>query len=162
MPPSVSAIAAKNRLPRLCPERYESPSKRYCKTRSIDDGEEKSIAEDISNLIAKVDSRSTTVANTVIKVGLDMRHCHIFDRETEVTILAKDEANKAEIEALQAKREEEETAKAAAAAEKQAQEDAKAAAELEKQRIKMEKKAAKKGVNTAKEEPKADEEDKAE
>ena len=117
----------------------------YCKTRSVDNGEEKSIAEDISNLIAKVDSRSTTVANTVIKVGLDMRHCHLFDKETEVTILAKDEENKAAIEQLQAKREEEEAAKAAAAAEKQAQEDAKAAAALEKQRAKMAKKAAKKG-----------------
>ena len=130
----------------------------YCKTRSIDDGEEKSIAEDISNLIAKVDSRSTTVANSVISIGLDMRHCHLFDKETEVTILAKDENNKAEIEALQAKREEEEAAKAAAVAEKQAQEEAKAASELEKQRRKMEKKAAKKGAV----EEKPSEEDKAE
>ena len=117
----------------------------YCKTRAVDSGEEKSIAEDISNLIARVDSRSMTEANTVIKIGLDMRHCHIFDKETEVTILAVDEANKASIEALQAKREEEEAKKAAATAEKQAQEDAKASAALEKQRRKMEKKAAKKG-----------------
>ena len=117
----------------------------YCKTRAVDSGEEKSIAEDISNLIARVDSRSMTEANTVIKIGLDMRHCHIFDKETEVTILAVDEANKASIEALQAKREEEEAKKAAASAEKQAQEDAKAAAVLEKQRLKMAKKAAKKG-----------------
>ena len=117
----------------------------YCKTRAVDSGEEKSIAEDISNLIARVDSRSMTEANTVIKIGLDMRHCHIFDKETEVTILAVDEANKASIEALQAKREEEEAKKAAATAEKQAQEDAKAAAVLEKQRLKMAKKAAKKG-----------------
>lgn len=117
----------------------------YCKTRAVDSGEEKSIAEDISNLIARVDSRSITEANTVIKIGLDMRHCHIFDKETEVTILAVDEANKASIEALQVKREEEEAKKAAASAEKQAQEDAKAAAVLEKQRLKMAKKAAKKG-----------------
>ena len=117
----------------------------YCKTKSVDSGEEKSIAEDISNLIAKVDSRSTTVANSVINIGFDMRHCHLFDKETEITILAKDEANKAEIEALQAKREEEEAAKAAEALEKQAQEQAKADAELEKKRLKMAKKAAKKG-----------------
>lgn len=117
----------------------------YCKTRAVDSGEEKSIAEDISNLIARVDSRSMTEANTVIKIGLDMRHCHIFDKETEVTILAVDEANKASIETLQAKREEEEAKKAAATAEKQAQEDAKASAALEKQRLKMAKKAAKKG-----------------
>lgn len=132
----------------------------YCKTKSLDDDAEKSIAEDISNLVAKVDSRSTTAANTFIKVGFDMRHCHIFDKETEVTILAKDEANKAAIEELQAKREEEEAAKAAAAAEKQAQEEAKAAAELEKQRIKMEKKAAKKGIAAPAETPKETSDDK--
>ena len=133
----------------------------YCKTRSEDDGEEKSIAEDISNLIAKVDSRSTTKADTRIKVGFDMRHCHIFDKETEVTVLAKDEANKMEIEALQAKREEEEAQKAAAAAEKQAAEEAKLAAEMEKQRIKAEKKAAKKGQSAPKAEE-SGEKDKAE
>ncbi|MBQ6922556.1 MAG: sn-glycerol-3-phosphate ABC transporter ATP-binding protein UgpC [Clostridia bacterium] len=117
----------------------------YCKTRSEDDGTEKSIAEDISNLIAKVDSRSVTTAGNVVKVGLDMRHCHLFNKETEITILAKDIANKAEIEELQAKREEEEAAKAAAAAEKKAAEDAKANAELEKKMAKLAKKAAKKG-----------------
>lgn len=128
----------------------------YCKTRSEDSDEEKSIAEDISNLIAKVDSRSTTVVDTVVKVGLDMRHCHLFDKETEITILAVDEANKAAIEELQAKREEEEAAKAAAAAEKQAIEDAKAAAELEKRRRKMEKKAAKKEDAPAEDDNKAE------
>ena len=116
----------------------------YCKTKSAEAEGEKSIAEDISNLIAKVDSRSTTVADSKIKVGLDMRHCHLFDKETEVTILAKDEENKAQIEELQAKREEEEAKKAAVADENKAAEDAKAAAVLEKQRLKMEKKAAKK------------------
>ncbi|MBO4252260.1 MAG: sn-glycerol-3-phosphate ABC transporter ATP-binding protein UgpC [Clostridia bacterium] len=116
----------------------------YCKTKSEMSEEEKSIADDISNLVAKVDSRSATVANTHINVAFDMVHCHLFDKETEVTILAKDETNKAEIEALQAKREEEEAAKAAAKLEAQAAEDAKANAALEKQRAKMEKKAAKK------------------
>ena len=117
----------------------------YCKTKSEDDGTEKSIAEDISNLIAKVDSRSVTVAGNTVKIGLDMRHCHLFNRETEITILAKDELNKAEIEALQVKREEEEAEKAAAEAEKKAAEEAKAAAELEKKMAKLAKKNAKKG-----------------
>ena len=130
----------------------------YCKTRSEDSSEEKSIAEDISNLVAKVGSRSTTAVDTVVKVGLDMGHCHLFDKETEITLLATDQANKAAIEELQAKREEEETAKAAAAAEKQAQEDAKAAAEIEKRRRKMEKKASK----TAPKEEETSTEDKAE
>ena len=130
----------------------------YCKTRSEDNGEEKSIAEDISNLIAKVDSRSTTVAGNIVKIGLDMRHCHLFNKETEITILAKDEANKAEIEAIQVKREEEEAAKAAAEAEKKAAEDAKANAEMEKKMAKLAKKAAKKGEAPAAE-VKAEEKD---
>ena len=88
----------------------------YCKTKAVE-LESDTIAADISNLIAKVDSRSTTVANSIIKVGLDMRHCHLFDKETEVTLLARDEANKQEIEALQVKREDEEAKIAAAAAE---------------------------------------------
>ena len=131
----------------------------YCKTRSEDMNEEKSLAEDISNLIAKVDSRSTTVASSTVKVGLDMRHCHIFDKETEVTILAKDEQAKADIEALQARREEEEAKKAKEAAAKQKEEEEKAAAEAEKKRLKAEKKLAKKG---AKEAEAPTEEDKAE
>ena len=131
----------------------------YCKTKSEDTGEEKSLAEDISDLVAKVDSRSTTVADSTVKVGLDMRHCHLFDKETEVTLLAKDAETKAEVEALQAKREEEEAKKAEELAAKQKEEEEKAAAEAEKKRLKAEKKLAKKG---AKETEAPAEEDKAE
>ena len=131
----------------------------YCKTRSEQKPEEeesiKSIVDDVSNLTAKVDSRSSSKAGDNIKIAIDIVHCHLFDKETEVTILARDEASKADIEALQAKREEEEAKKAAAAAEKLAQEEAKAAAEAEKQRLKMEKKLAKK--NKAVEAPVAEE-----
>ena len=123
----------------------------YCKTRSeiVDDGEEKSIVDDVSNLIAKVDSRSATKAGDMVKVAIDIDHCHIFDKETEVTILARDVENKAMIEELQAKREKEEAEKAAAAAAKLAEEEAKAAAEAEKQRLKMEKKLAKQAAKNA-------------
>jgi multiple sugar transport system ATP-binding protein len=146
----------------------------YCKTRSEqvpeDEDSIKSIVDDVSNLTAKVDSRSSSKAGDNIKIAIDIIHCHLFDKETEVTILARDEENKAEIEALQAKREEEEAAKAAAAAEKLAAEEAKAAAEAEKQRLKMEKKLAKKNkveapaeeVVAPAEEPAAEEEKPAE
>ena len=118
----------------------------YCKIRSDDDGEEKSIADDISNLIAKVDSRSKTKRDETVKIALDMAHCHLFDKETEITLLARSEDNKAEIEELQAKREEEEARKAEEAAKKAAEEEAKAAAELEKKMAKLAKKNAKKGI----------------
>jgi len=120
----------------------------YCKTSSeYAEGEDlKSIADDVSNLIAKVDSRSATKAGNVVKVAIDVDHCHLFDKDTEITILARSEDNKAEIEALQAKREEEDAQKAAEAAAKLAEEEAKAAEEAEKQRLKMEKKLAKKAA----------------
>ncbi len=121
----------------------------YCKTKSEESEEEKSIAEDISNLVAKVDSRSVTKAGGKVKLALDMAHCHIFDKETEITILAKSEDNKAEIEALQAKREEEERIKAEEAAKKAAEEQAKLDAEMEKKRLKEAKKAAKKNGSAA-------------
>ena len=125
----------------------------YCKTRQEESPEDaetiKSIVDDVSNLTAKVDSRSKTKAGDFVKIALDIDHCHIFDKDTEVTILARSQENKAEIEALQAKREKEEAEKAAIAAAKLAEEEAKAAAEAEKQRIKMEKKLAKMNAKNA-------------
>jgi len=122
----------------------------YCKTMSEvspDDGETvKSIVDDVSNLIAKVDSRSSTKAGDFVNIAIDVIHSHMFDKETEVTLFARDEANKAEIEALQARREEEAAAKAAAEAAKAAEELAKAEAAEEKARLKMEKKLAKKAA----------------
>ena len=119
----------------------------YCKTKSeyTDEGAgEKSIADDISNLIAKVDSRSTSKINDVITIAIDVIHTHIFDKETELTILAKDLDNKAQIEAMHAKRAEEDAIKAEIEAKKLAEQEAKLAAEAEKKRLKMEKKLAKK------------------
>ena len=118
----------------------------YCKTREEDTGEEKSIADDVSNLVAKVDSRSVTKRDMTIKVALDLEHCHLFDKETEITVLARSEDNKSEIEALQAKREEEEARKAEEAARKLAEEEAKKAAELEKKMAKLAKKNKKSGT----------------
>ena len=118
----------------------------YCKTREEDTGEEKSIADDVSNLFAKVDSRSVTKRDMTIKVALDLEHCHLFDKETEITVLARSEDNKSEIEALQAKREEEEARKAEEAARKLAEEEAKKAAELEKKMSKLAKKNKKSGT----------------
>ena len=133
----------------------------YCKTRSeYEDVEgERSIAEDISNLIAKVDTRSNSKVGEIIKLAIDMDHCHIFDKETEVTIVARSQENKAEIEALQAKREAEEAEKAAEEAARIAEEEALAAEEAEEERIKMEKKLAKKAAKAEKaEEAPAEEE----
>ncbi|MBR5900439.1 MAG: sn-glycerol-3-phosphate ABC transporter ATP-binding protein UgpC [Clostridia bacterium] len=115
----------------------------YCKTDITGDTSDKSIDEDKPNLIAKVDSRSTSKAGEIIKVAIDINHAHVFDKHTETTIIAKDEENKAKIEAIQLRREEEENRKAEEAAAKAAEEAAKIAVEEEKKRIKLEKKLAK-------------------
>ncbi len=134
----------------------------YCSTLKEEVADEnafKSIDDEVSNLIAKVDSRSATRPGQRIKLALDVAHCHIFDKETEITILARNEENKAEIEELQARREAEAAEKAAIAAAKLAEQEAKAAAEAEKQRIKLEKKLAKQNAkNQVVEEAEATEE----
>jgi hypothetical protein len=100
----------------------------YAKTQAIiKDSDDKTLDEDISNMIAKVDNRSVAKAHSMMEVAFDMAHCHIFDKETEITIIAPNKEQKEAIEALQLKREEEEAAKAAALAEKLAAEEAKAA-----------------------------------
>ncbi len=121
----------------------------YCKTRSeiTEESEEaeESIVDDVANLTAKVGNRSTTVPGMTVKLALNTEHCQLFDKETEVTIIAKDEESKAAILELQAKREQEEADKAEALAQKLAEEQAKAEELAEKQRLKLEKKLARKG-----------------
>ncbi len=130
----------------------------YCKTKSQIQAQAslESIVDAVSNLTAKVDSRSTTKAGDTTKLALDIAHCHLFDKDTEITILARNEENKAEVEALLAKREKEEEEKAAIEAQKLAEQQEKAALEAEKKRAKMEKKLAKKTASAKSEEKDAE------
>jgi multiple sugar transport system ATP-binding protein len=75
----------------------------YCKTKKDQVEEGGSFLDAVADLVAKVDARSSTKANAEATIALDVMHCHIFDKETEVTILAKDEAQKAELYDLQQK-----------------------------------------------------------
>ena len=73
----------------------------------------KSIVDDVYNLVAKVDARAAVKRGDVIKMLVDVQHCHLFDKETEMTIVARDkESKKAYLE-----NKAEEAAKAEAAAE---------------------------------------------
>ena len=121
----------------------------YCKTEvsEAEDVKNRSIDEDVCNLIAKVDSRSVSKPGQVIDIAINISQCHLFDKETEVTIIAKDQANKADIEALQNKRAEEARIKAEELAIKNAEKEAKLALEEEKKRAKLEKKLAKQAKN---------------
>ena len=65
----------------------------YCKLGSSAE-ESESIVDDVSNMIAKVDSRTVVERGQVMKFGVDIDHCHLFDKETEMTIVARDAASK--------------------------------------------------------------------
>lgn len=62
-----------------------------------DDGTIKSLVEDTTNMVASIDSRSSVARDDIIDVAFDAKHIHLFDKETEQTILIKDE-NYEEIE----------------------------------------------------------------
>ena len=116
-------------------ERLGAETLLYCvfgEQEEVEDGTIKSLVESKTQMIAKVDARSTTTAQQKIKLGVDVIHTHLFDKETELSIL-EGEGTKAyvptyEIERL--KRLEEEKA--------------------EKERLKAEKLAAKQASKEAK------------
>ncbi len=72
----------------------------YCKLRQAEteseasEDEIKSIVDDVHNLVAKVDSRAEVEREQVIKMGIDMNFCHLFDKETERTIVARNAEEK--------------------------------------------------------------------
>ncbi len=66
------------------------------------DGKEDDTIVDVkSGVTAKVGSRSTTKAGDTVKIALDIIHCHLFDKENEITLLARSKEDKAVIEAMQ-------------------------------------------------------------
>ncbi len=52
-----------------------------------DDGRVKSLVDSATQMIARVDSRSKTERDQVIDLGIDIMHSHLFDKESELTIL---------------------------------------------------------------------------
>jgi hypothetical protein len=103
-------------------EKLGAESLLYCvfgELRSESD-EIESLVEDRVQIIAKVDSRSTTAINTKINLGIDLMHTHMFDKETELSIL-EGEGTKAYVPEVELER------LAKAAEEKAAKEAAKAA-----------------------------------
>ena len=53
----------------------------------LEEGQIKSLVETKTPMIAKVDSRSTTEAEQKVVLGIDIMHSHLFDKETELSIL---------------------------------------------------------------------------
>ena len=106
----------------------------------LEEGQIKSLIENNTQMIAKVDSRSVTETDQRIKLAIDIMHSHLFDKETELSIL-EGEGTKAYVPVVEnerraeraAKQAEEEAKKAELAAQKAAAAEAKkAAAEAKK------------------------------
>jgi multiple sugar transport system ATP-binding protein len=95
-----------------------------------EEGKVKSLVDSATQMIAKVDSRSKTERDQVIELGIDIMHSHLFDKESELTIL-EGEGTKAYVPVVElerrAQRAEEEAAKAAEKEAKAAEKAAKAA-----------------------------------
>ena len=63
----------------------------YCKLDFKEGQEIETIIGDSTNMIAKVDSRSTIGRGEVVELAFDANHIHLFDATTEMSILARDE-----------------------------------------------------------------------
>ncbi len=96
----------------------------------VEEGKVKSLVDSTAQMIAKVDSRSKTERDQIIELGIDIMHSHLFDKESELTIL-EGEGTKAYVPVVElerrAQRAEEEAAKAAEKEAKAAEKAAKAA-----------------------------------
>ena len=68
-------------------------------------GKVKSLVDSATQMIAKVDSRSKTERDQVIELAIDIMHSHIFDKETELTIL-DGEGTKAYVPVVELERQE--------------------------------------------------------
>ena len=77
----------------------------------------KSLVDAGAQLTAKVDSRSKTERDQVIELAIDIMHSHLFDKETELTIL-KGEGQPAYVPVVELQRRAERAAEAANAPEK--------------------------------------------
>ena len=74
-----------------------------------EDGKVRSLVDSATQMVAKVDSRSLTERDQLVDLAIDIMHTHLFDKETELTIL-EGEGTKAYVPvlALQRQKEEEE------------------------------------------------------
>ena len=77
-----------------------------------EDGRVKSLVDSATQMIAKVDSRSKTERDQVIELAIDIMHSHLFDKDTELTIL-EGEGTKAYVPVVELARQEEAKNKAA-------------------------------------------------
>ena len=55
------------------------------------EGKESSIVDNSTQMIAKISSRAVVNLNEIVELAFDAKHLHLFDGETEATVLERDE-----------------------------------------------------------------------
>ncbi|MBQ4052757.1 MAG: TOBE domain-containing protein, partial [Clostridia bacterium] len=55
------------------------------------EGKENSIIDNSTQMIAKISSRAIVALNDIVELAFDANHIHMFDGETEATLLNRDE-----------------------------------------------------------------------
>ncbi len=70
-------------------EKLGAETQIYCELNH--EGKEGSIIDNSTQMIAKISSRAVVVLNDVIDLAFDAHHLHLFDGETEASILERDE-----------------------------------------------------------------------
>ena len=53
----------------------------------VEEGKIQTLVDNATQMIARVDSRSVTERDQVVNLAIDVNHIHLFDKETELTIL---------------------------------------------------------------------------
>ncbi len=69
-------------------EKLGAETQLYC---DIDYENEKSLVDNSTQMIAKISNRAVVALNDVIELAFDAHHIHLFDNETEMSILERDE-----------------------------------------------------------------------
>ncbi len=69
-------------------EKLGAETQIYCE---LDFNKENSVVDNSTQMIAKISSRAIINLNDVVELAFDANHLHIFDGETEATILERDE-----------------------------------------------------------------------
>jgi len=72
-------------------EKLGAETQLYCslglESAADEEGKIKSLVDNNKQMVAKVDSRSETKVDQVLELGIDIIHSHLFDKETELSIL---------------------------------------------------------------------------
>lgn len=75
-------------------EKLGAETQIYCKL-DFDENDLESIKDEViadsSSMVAKVDSRTSIARGEVAELAIDTNHIHLFDAETEMSLLARDE-----------------------------------------------------------------------